>query len=66
MAYRIIFMNDDRELGEESKPEKDSAIRHAMEQFETYQTQRGATCVIVIEADTQKVEFVHKAPKRSA
>jgi hypothetical protein len=60
MAYRIIFMNDDRELGEESEPEKESAIVRAMKQFESYRSKRGATCVIVIEADTERVEFVHK------
>jgi hypothetical protein len=64
MTYQVIFMNDDRELGEETKPDKESAILWAMERFETYRDQRGATCVIVLEADTEDVVFVHKVPAK--
>jgi hypothetical protein len=64
MTYRIVFMNEDRELGEETKPDKESAILFAIDQFENYRSERGATCVIVLEAGNEAIAFVHKAPPK--
>jgi len=60
LAYRIIFMNDERELGEESMPDKESGVRCAMEKFEALKEQHGATSVVVIDQDTENVEFAYK------
>ncbi|HEY8095530.1 MAG TPA: hypothetical protein VIE65_05480 [Methylobacter sp.] len=58
MAYRIVFLKGDAEIG--STPWRDdlaSAKAHATNQFPIHRKQSDATSVIVIDVNRQKIVF---------